>query len=205
MNTKTAPSIPAASARERLLAAARVVFARDGLPGATTRAIAKEAEVNEVTLFRLFQNKDRLLAEVMESIVDEQHAAAVGDEAAWSGNLKTNLRRYADSFYAMLVRDEPLIRTMIGEARRYPAQAKQIIMDAVKPERTRFIANLEAARKAGQMRRGVDLAIAADAFTGMLLAGMLRDTAECVEDYEAQEYVATCVSLFAAGLAAPAA
>lgn len=202
MTTKTAPSIPTVPARARLLAAARVVFARDGLPGATTRAIAQEAGVNEVTLFRLFQNKDRLLAEVMESVVLQQHAATVGDEAEWSGNLRTNLRRYAESFYAMLERDETLIRTMIGEARRYPEQARQIIMDAVKPERARFIANLETARKAGQVRRGLDLAVAADAFTGMLLAGMLRQTAECAEGYSPQEYVATCVSLFAAGLAA---
>lgn len=201
MHSKTAPPISAVPARERLLAAARVVFARDGLPGATTRAIAQEAGVNEVTLFRQFQNKDRLLGEVMASIVHEQHATAAGDEEEWSGNLKTNLRRYAESFYAMLVQDEALIRTMIGEARRYPEQAKQIIMDAAKPERARFIANLDAARKAGRVRRGVDLPVAADAFTGMLLAGMLRHTADCAEGYSWEEYVATCVNVFAAGLA----
>ena len=105
----------------------------------------------------------------------------------------------------MLERDETLIRTMIGEAQRYPDHAKQIILDAVKPERARFIGNLEAARKAGLVRRGVDLPVAADAFTGMLLAGMLRHSAECAEGYSSHEYVATCVNIFAAGLAAPAA
>jgi hypothetical protein len=142
----------------------------------------------------------------MEAILaQKQLAEPVSDEKAWSGNLKKNLRRYAETFYAMLERDEPLVRTMIGEARRYPDHAKKIIMDAVKPERDRFIASLEAARKAGQVRRGVDLAVAADAFTGMLLAGMLRHSADCVEDYSPQEFVATCVDIFAAGLGASSA
>ena len=45
------------AARERLLDAAAVVFAREGIAGSTTREIAQAAGVNEVTLFRLFQNK----------------------------------------------------------------------------------------------------------------------------------------------------
>ena len=78
MKTPASPTA-AAPARDRLLAAAKLVFARDGLQGATTRAIAKEARVNEVTLFRHFQNKDRLLAEVMQSVVfQQQHAESVG-------------------------------------------------------------------------------------------------------------------------------
>ncbi|MES2568943.1 MAG: TetR/AcrR family transcriptional regulator [Verrucomicrobiota bacterium] len=203
---KPRSSLPSTSApaRERLIAAAKLVFARDGLHGATTRTIAQEAGVNEVTLFRIFQNKERLIAEVMESIVlQNQLAGSEGEE--WSGDLKQNLRRYAEIVYAVLERDEALFRTMIGEARRYPDHAKKVVMDAVKPERARFIARLEAARNAGQVRGGVQLPVVADAFTGVLLAGMLRHTAGCVEDYSAGEFVETCVEIFAAGLAAPTA
>ena len=39
---------------QKLLVAAARVFARDGLEGATTRQIAREAGVNEVTLFPAF-------------------------------------------------------------------------------------------------------------------------------------------------------
>jgi AcrR family transcriptional regulator len=53
-------------AAERLLDAAMLVFARVGISGATTREIAKEAGVNEVTLFRNFQNKQGLLSEVLK-------------------------------------------------------------------------------------------------------------------------------------------
>ncbi|RYF48013.1 MAG: TetR/AcrR family transcriptional regulator [Cytophagaceae bacterium] len=118
--SSAAPTIsPAVSARDRLLAAAKLVFARDGLQGATTRAIAQEAGVNEVTLFRHFQNKERLIGEVMESIVMQKHLAEpVGAQKAWTGSLKTNLRRYAETLYSVMERDEPLIRTMLGEAFR---------------------------------------------------------------------------------------
>lgn len=47
------------------MAAAARVFAQEGLAGATTRAIAKAAKVNEVTLFRHFGTKDRLIAAVI--------------------------------------------------------------------------------------------------------------------------------------------
>ena len=199
------PSTSPAPARERLLHAALTVFARDGLHGATTRGIAAEAGVNEVTLFRLFQNKDGLLAALMTSMA----AAAVqadqpdGDAARWGGatSLKVSLRRFAESYYALLAGGEGFIRTMIGEARRYPEHARKIILDAGQPLRARFIANLEAARKAGKVRRGPDLAVVAEAFMDMLLCGMLRHTAGFGGESTPEEFIATCVDVFAAGLA----
>jgi hypothetical protein len=37
------------------------VFSRDGFQGATTREIAREAGVNEVTIFRHFRTREELL------------------------------------------------------------------------------------------------------------------------------------------------
>ena len=51
--------------REKLLIAASRVYAEVGFRGATTRRIAEEAGVNEVTLFRLFGSKAQLLAEAI--------------------------------------------------------------------------------------------------------------------------------------------
>jgi AcrR family transcriptional regulator len=53
--------------RHALLRAARDVFAETGTRGATTRRIAREAGVNEVTLFRHFKSKDDLIHEAMSS------------------------------------------------------------------------------------------------------------------------------------------
>jgi AcrR family transcriptional regulator len=51
--------------RERLLEAAARVYGEFGFRGATTRRIAEEAGVNEVTLFRLFGSKAALLDEAL--------------------------------------------------------------------------------------------------------------------------------------------
>ena len=51
--------------RDRILAAAARVYAELGFRGATTRRIAEEAGVNEVTLFRLFGSKAALITEAL--------------------------------------------------------------------------------------------------------------------------------------------
>jgi AcrR family transcriptional regulator len=52
--------------RERILEAAARVYSKHGFRGATTRLIAAEAGVNEVTLFRTFGSKGALLEAVLE-------------------------------------------------------------------------------------------------------------------------------------------
>ncbi len=51
--------------RCRILAAAARVYAEFGFRGATTRRIATEAGVNEVTLFRTFGSKESLIEEAL--------------------------------------------------------------------------------------------------------------------------------------------
>jgi TetR/AcrR family transcriptional regulator len=53
------------NAEQRILEAALKVFASEGYTGATTRKIAEEANVAEVTLFRKFKSKENLLKEVL--------------------------------------------------------------------------------------------------------------------------------------------
>lgn len=55
------------NAEQRILEAALKVFASEGYTGATTRKIAEEANVAEVTLFRKFRSKENLLKEVLNN------------------------------------------------------------------------------------------------------------------------------------------
>jgi TetR/AcrR family transcriptional regulator len=55
------------NAEQRILEAALKVFASEGYSGATTRKIAEEANVAEVTLFRKFKSKENLLKEVLNN------------------------------------------------------------------------------------------------------------------------------------------
>lgn len=63
--------------RERILRAAAAVFTEHGVADATTRRIAEEAGVNEVTIFRIFGSKAALLQEAVRANVDVGPAAVL--------------------------------------------------------------------------------------------------------------------------------
>ena len=190
--------------RQRLLDAAFRVCSERGLHAATTREIAEAAGVNEVTLFRHFGNKEKLIGALFARSVAAQ-AESLSDAEPAANDLRLDLRRFARRYNEMLFANEALIRTIIGEARRHPEQARQVICEAVRPMRERLIAYLRAAQKAGSVRRELAVAPAIDAFTGMLLAGMLRRTGHAeFLDYGQEDFLETTTDLFLRGIAAGA-
>src|ERR1019366_1179360 len=82
-------------ARQLLLSAAARVFARDGLDGATTKAISREAGVNEVTLFRHFGTKERLLEAVVGSAFGPGPAAVDRGLAEGRRSLRADLEAFS--------------------------------------------------------------------------------------------------------------
>jgi AcrR family transcriptional regulator len=58
---------------EQVLMAAIKIFAKEGYEGATTKEIATEAGVNEVTLFRKFHSKENIL----EAVISQQRDMAL--------------------------------------------------------------------------------------------------------------------------------
>ena len=202
MNKSTPTTAGKPDARERLIVAATRVFERDGLRGATTREIAREADVNEVTLFRHFQNKDGLLAAVMEHKM-QLHTELLETESIWTGDLAHDLHEYGKALYHALGKSEAFIRMLVGEAKRQPDYSRQMMIDASRPTCERFAARLRDALRDGRMRADLDPVIVVDAFTDMLLFGMLRETAQWMPYYSAESYVDTCVSLFIGGLIPP--
>ncbi len=77
---------------EKILKATLVVLGQDGYDKATTRKIASEAGVSEVTLFRKFKNKENLIREaykqsLQKTMVDMDAILAFDDKA----NLESNL------------------------------------------------------------------------------------------------------------------
>ncbi|MFI1708555.1 TetR/AcrR family transcriptional regulator [Streptomyces griseoruber] len=73
--------------RERIIAAARKVFARDGL-GASMASVAREAGVGIATMFRRFPTKEELVAAVFADRMDayaDAVAVALHDPDPWHG------------------------------------------------------------------------------------------------------------------------
>ncbi len=56
---------------KKILEAARTLFVKNGFKATTTRHIAKNAGVNEVTLFRRFKSKTNILDEVMKKAQED--------------------------------------------------------------------------------------------------------------------------------------
>jgi AcrR family transcriptional regulator len=70
--------------RQRIRAAAEALFLRDGYVSTTTKAIAREAGVSEMTVFLAFNNKAALLSEIIRTTVrgDEDDTPIAG-RARW--------------------------------------------------------------------------------------------------------------------------
>ena len=202
MQTKAKKS-PRPDARQRLLAAAALVFARDGLNGATTRAIAREAAVNEVTLFRLFRSKERLLAAVVGETFGDRNPLAQTALPDFTGNLQADLVLYARHYERVLVQNFPLVRTFIGEIQRHHGCEQQVLKGIFRPLRAGLIQRLDDAKTRGELRRGIDTTILADLFTGMLFTGVLRRTSQVTKpEYPAAHYCRDAVELIIRGAAA---
>src|SRR5260370_12547900 len=77
--------------KQRILAAAELVFSRDGFHGATTREIAREAGVNEVTIFRHFHTREDLLRPTLERGCAPINPRIPPDKT-WTGHLAPRLQ-----------------------------------------------------------------------------------------------------------------
>lgn len=91
--------LPAAERRELILAAARTVFEKSGLQGATTRDLARAAGINQATLFGHFRSKEALFS---AAIVEPLEAML---EAS---------RRRTDSYSSASTRQDLVKRVRIG-------------------------------------------------------------------------------------------
>jgi AcrR family transcriptional regulator len=152
------------STDERILDAALRVFEEVGLRGATTRRIAEEAGVNEVTLFRRFGTKETLLLEAMRRGGD-RHAPLPEEPVEPALELRTWCRAHVER----LQRKRLLIRSTLIETDAHP----EVCAAAHKKPMQFFgelAAYLERVRAAGLGSGDWDAHLAARMLMGALFA-----------------------------------
>lgn len=103
--------------RHRILQAAARVYTQHGWRGATTRRIAEEAGVNEVTLFRHFGSKDALLEQMMRDLVAESEQVRLPDQP---GDPEHELIQWASARHSETCSRRPLIRQMMSDFEERP-------------------------------------------------------------------------------------
>lgn len=106
--------------RDRMLDAAQRVYAQYGFRGATTRLIAIEAGVNEVTLFRTFGSKAALLTEMMRSMSAGPPIPELPDNPV---DPERELTAWCAATLAHMRASSSLIRKSMAEVEDRPAAA----------------------------------------------------------------------------------
>ena len=121
-------STPRKSTKARLIEAALDLFAERGVTETTTKAVAERAQVNEVTLFRNFGNKYRLLLAVIEdSAVSAKLIHALVEKASAKDNVADFLQEYAKESLLTLDKAPDLVRSIVGESGNYPVENRQAL------------------------------------------------------------------------------
>ena len=106
--------------RDRILDAAKKVYAQHGFRGATTRLIAIEAGVNEVTLFRTFGSKAALFEALMHAHVA---ASPIPDLPDIPADPEREMTGWCSAILHHLRENRAIIRTSFGEMEDRPAAA----------------------------------------------------------------------------------
>ena len=103
--------------RDQLLEAAARLYARAGYRGSTTRRIASEAGVNEITLFRHFGSKDALIRAAISRagrpLVEDMLPQTPRDPFR-------EVKDWAKAHLAEMRESRSLIRTCMGEIEEHP-------------------------------------------------------------------------------------
>jgi AcrR family transcriptional regulator len=183
--------------RDRILAAAARVYAETGFRGATTRRIAAEAGVNEVTLFRHFGSKSSLIS---EAIGAERGALLLGSLPGEPADPSAELTAWAEAVLELLREKRALIRTCMGDFAEHPdmmppcgsptARAAEALCEYV-----------ERLRRAGLATGNADPRVAASMLMGALFAdAMGRDIMTDLYRSAPDEAVAGYVRLFLRGI-----
>jgi AcrR family transcriptional regulator len=106
--------------RDRILDAAKRVYEQHGFRGATTRLIAIEAGVNEVTIFRTFGSKAALFEALMQNHVAHSPIPALPDNPA---DPEHEMTQWVASVLGHMRDNRALIRTSFGEIEERPEAA----------------------------------------------------------------------------------
>ena len=153
--------------RERILEAAATLYKDSGFRGTTTRRIAEEAGVNEITVFRHFGSKEALLREVIRQGWDRFQMPALPLSPV---DPEAELTEWALLYYAIHYECAAFIRTRLGEFQEHPeivpndAPAPPARMAAL------LAAYLDRLKEAGRMRPEIKPVRAAAMLIGALFA-----------------------------------
>lgn len=168
------PSGSSVSSRQRLLEAAKELFAAEGYDSATTAAIARRAETSESQLVKHFGSKEGLLEAIFDAAW-ERLETGLREEVAQPTSPTSRLLALADRIAGAFAEDPELRRLMLLESRRLRRSRHEVI---VTTGFRRFVALVDEIlpqmKEAGELRPDLNLQAVRSALMGAF-EGLLRD------------------------------
>jgi len=194
------------STRQRLIQAALQLFAAQGVTETTTRQIADLAQVNEVTLFRQFGNKHRLLLAVIEdAAVFTQLGESLVEQAWLTSSVDQALKDYANGCLHALERVPELLRSMVGEAGQYPLENRQALGRGLTQANHYVAQYLTSVIQRGQLHTHLPVEKLASLLNSMLLGyAVIEFTSEFHELWENRDdFLESLVDVLLHGAVSP--
>ena len=115
---------------EKILKSAFEVFSIKGYAGGTTKEIALNAKVSEVTLFRHFGSKEALFKEMLEYFCFTPHLKKLLPEIIQK-DIEAALLGVAVTFLKTLKEKKHLIKILLSESGRYPESIRDVHLKIV--------------------------------------------------------------------------
>jgi AcrR family transcriptional regulator len=154
--------------RDKILETALKLFSRKGYLGATTKEIAKDAGIAEVTLFRHFPSKERLFEEVLNTYSFLPILRGLLPEISHMSSQKA-LTVIAKKFLDTLDSRKEMIQIMNSEMRRYPEKIYKIYHEFI-DEMIKTLASYFQLMHTKGILREFDTESGARAFLGMFFS-----------------------------------
>ena len=162
---KSPPPTPKET-RQRIIDAASEVGSKVGYAKATTKAIAKAAGVNEVTLFRHFGTKENLFSAAIEQYGGPAIAGAI--EAQLTGDYHQDMMTLGNILMSVLVERREMLRILLCESAHIP-EVRTVLSRNPRELRKTIARYLESQMEKGVIKEQHPEALA-QAFMGMFFS-----------------------------------
>ncbi len=155
--------------KKRLLEATLKLISEKGYRGATTRKIAQEAGVTELTLFRHFGSKEKLFKELLGSYTFLPRLKELLPKLDGLSSREA-LELIATRFLLTLKERKSMVRIMYSEYATYPENIREVYNKFVLEMRTTLAAYFEGLQKRGVLRKNISPAMTARMFLWIIFS-----------------------------------
>jgi len=194
------------STRARLINAALQLFSSQGVTETTTRQIAELAQVNEVTLFRQFGNKQGLLLAVIEdSAVFTHLGESLREQLKQTTHVDEALKNYVSDRLQALEQIPELLRSVVGEAGQYTLENRRALGRGITQANRDVARYLATVLEREQLHTRIPPEKLASLLNGMLFGYLVIElTSEFHELWDdRQDFLESLVTLFLHGAVSP--